>query len=129
MSEAAPEKEHNKSLLPLEKEINNALAKEIDWNRLKTEKLEANHNDALRKFRTELMGGQVTIDINQLKLDMNIDAHLKNRVIKNTNFAEGTFHEQKQGQTIKSGSQHSGGSSKNNKANVFIILKKKMNIF
>ena len=108
--------------MPLENEINNALSKETDWNRLKTEKQEASHNDALRKFRTELMGGQVTIDINQLKLDLNIDAHLKNRVIKNSNNAGGTFQEQKQGQTIKSGSQHSGGSSKNNKANVFYFF-------
>ena len=122
MSEAAPEKEQNKSLLPLENEINNALSKEIDWNRLKTEKLEASRNDALRKFRTELMGGQVTIDINQLKLDMNIDAHLKNRLIKSSSNIGDNFQEQKQGQTVKSGSQHSGGgSSKNNKLNVFFI--------
>ena len=95
MSEAAPEKEQNKSLLPLENEINNALSKEIDWNRLKTEKLEASRNDALRKFRTELMGGQVTIDINQLKLDMNIDAHLKNRLIKSSSNIGDNFQEQK----------------------------------
>ena len=65
----------------------------------------------------------MTIDINQLKLDMNLDAHLKNRVINNNSSKQGTMQDQKQGQTIKSLTQNSaeGSSNKNIKANVIIF--------
>lgn len=116
----SPEKEI--ILQPLENEINNILSKETNWIRFKTEKLESIQHDSIKKFRTELLREQMTIDINQLKLDMNLDAHLKNRVI-NTSSKQGTMQDQKQGQTIKSATQNSaeGSSNKNMKPNVFIF--------
>ena len=107
---------------PLENEINNIISKEANWIRFKTEKLEPSQHDSIKKFRTELLREQMTIDINQLKLDMNLDAHLKNRVINNSS-KQGTMQDQKQGQTIKSATQNSadGASNKNIQLNVFIF--------
>lgn len=119
-----PEKEITPQ--PLEHEIHNILSKEANWIRFKTEKPEASQHDSIKKFRTELLMEQKTIDINQLKLDMNLDAHLKNRVINNSS-KPGTLQDQKdqkQGQTLKSATQNSaeGSSQKIMKPNVFFFL-------
>lgn len=59
-----------------DKEIIENIIKETDWSRLKTEKLHGlhdhSHYDLLKKFKSELNDNTHPIDLNQLKLDLNI---------------------------------------------------------
>jgi len=66
----------------LEKEVIQVLNKENQWNKYNTEKPDINLHDSLKKFKTELLKDSKTIDINQLKLDINFDQIF----LKNKNF-------------------------------------------
>lgn len=95
----------------LEKEINNVIIKENDWNKYKTEKLEVYQHDSLKKFKSELLEDSKTIDINQLKLDLNFDHHLpKNRKITSNH---SSIADKKEAQTIKSNENNNSKGSGN----------------
>ena len=97
----------------LEKEIMSVLNKENDWGKYKTEKLDAGGHDSLKKFKSEfLKEDSKTIDINQLKLDINFEQHLvKSKNNTNPTHSLNNTKDNKEMHSIKSSSHHSNHES------------------
>ena len=64
--------------------------KETHWSKYNTEKREENPHDSLKKLKSEMLKDSKTIDLSQLKLDINFDQlFLKNKKeIKETESAK-----------------------------------------
>lgn len=95
----------------LDKELNVVLSKENDWSKYKTEKLDVCGHDSLKKFKSELLDDNKTVDVNQLKLDLNLGSFLINKNPSHSQHSSSMKDNKKEPQTIKSASNHNSHAS------------------
>lgn len=113
---------NNERQKSIEKEISSVVVKEVDWNKLKTNK-ETTPSHNFQKFKSELLNeNSKTIDLGQLKLEINFgQKFIKNQ---NTSNSPPSFKNDKQkSMTSKSPKSQSYDNHDNESAhNVFFLI-------